>query len=621
MIFGKKFALFAMLMIPVATGFSTIAHAQFGGLEMYPQLQQNQQSASQQQGNMNVPSITEEGGMSTGIELPEFTQPEFNTMNEILLDRKVDPEQYIVGPGDYLSVYLWGEIDQQYSSRVTPEGNIIIPAVGAVMVSDMTLAEAGRRIRSAVGNSYTGIDITISLIMPRRFRLFVTGVVEHPNMYAANALTRVSDLFIELDTALFPETTEAVLGQQQQQGTVTPAQQQRFTDLDYPADFIEGIKAGLRKRSDDISRSEKKASSKRAITIYRSDEQIPVDLLRFERLGDIDANPYVNGGDRVFVSGYLGDIFVEGEVISPGIYEFKSGDTVSDLIGFGGGLTAVADSTATLVRFGSDGREQMNIVIDLHDALAHPENPEYLLQESDRLFIRARYDYKELANVRVQGEVHFPGYYPITENVTRLTDIIAMAGGFTDEANLGEAQIIKRASSATDNPEYQRLRLMPVEEMTDDEYEFFKNMSRTRQNAVTIDFVKLFNEADPDLSQDIILEEGDNVIIPPQREMVRVIGAVQVPGYIRVEPGADYLYYIDKAGGYNWNAKSGDVRIVKAKTGQQFKPGRNVVIEGGDTINVPEKRPVNYWQFFQDTMQVFANVATVVLIIQNVINQ
>ena len=315
--------------------------------------------------------------------------------------------------------------------------------------------------------------------------------------------------------------------------------------------------------------------------------------------------------------GYLGDIFAEGEISAPGIYEYKPGDTVRDLVGFSGGLTAVADSTATLVRFGPDGYEQVNIVIDLHDALViTPGSPEYRLQESDRLFVRAKYKYKELANVQVQGEVRFPGYYAITDNITRLTDIIAMAGGFTDEANLEEAQIIKDPASIPYDPEYQRLSLMQADEMNDQEYEFYKVRARTPQNMIAIDFVKLFRNDDQ--SQNIVLEDGDTIIIPAAKNMIHVVGAVEVPGYIRVEPGADYLYYVEKAGGYNWNAKTRDMRIIKAKSGQQFKPKKDVVVESGDTIFVPEKRPKTYWALAQQSIQLLANIATVILIIDNV---
>ena len=222
MIFRKRFKSFVIGMLPVVAGFSINAHAQMGGLEMYPQLRQGGSAASQLSSGVDVPSISDNGGMGAGLfELPQGRQSDFNEQYEILLDRRIDPDEYVVGPGDYLSVYLWGELDQEYAGRVTPDGEVIIPTVGAVMVSDVTLSAAGDRIREAVGRTYTNLDVTINLLRPRRFRLFVTGQVERPNMYEANSLMRVSDLLLELDTSLFPPRSETV----QEQQLLQPPQQ------------------------------------------------------------------------------------------------------------------------------------------------------------------------------------------------------------------------------------------------------------------------------------------------------------------------------------------------------------------------------------------------------------
>ncbi|HUT62323.1 MAG TPA: hypothetical protein VMZ04_00050, partial [Anaerolineae bacterium] len=80
----------------------------------------------------------------------------------------------------------------------------------------------------------------------------------------------------------------------------------------------------------------------------------------------------------------------------------------------------------------------------------------------------------------------------------------------------------------------------------------------------------------------------------------------------------DVNYYITKGGGYNWNADQSGLKIIKARTGQRFKPGRGAEIEGGDTIHIPENKPVDYWQFFRDTAAVFADVATVIIIARNI---
>ncbi len=313
----------------------------------------------------------------------------------------------------------------------------------------------------------------------------------------------------------------------------------------------------------------------------------------------------------------MGDLYITGEVNDGGIFEYKSGDRIVDLVNFSGGMTAIADtSKATLVRFTPAGDDLVNITIDLYDAMYNnPDAPEYLLEESDRLFVQTKYNYKVLENVTVDGQVIFPGEYAIIPHVTKLTDIVKMSGGFTEFANLEEARIIRPVSSATRDLEYERLRRMLVADMTDEEYEFFKHRSRTIEGLIAINFVKLFVEND--FSYDISIEDGDHIFVPLKRELINVLGAVAEPGYVKLEPGQNLDYYINLTGGYSWNAKVSGVRIIKAQTGQRFKPGMRVLIEGGDTIHIPEKKEIDYWRVFLDGAALFADMATLIIIAQS----
>ena len=68
-----------------------------------------------------------------------------------------------------------------------------------------------------------------------------------------------------------------------------------------------------------------------------------------------------------------------------------------------------------------------------------------------------------------------------------------------------------------------------------------------------------------------------------------------------------------------WDANKRKVRVIKAKTGQRFKLGKEILIEGGDIIHVPEKMPINKWEVFRDTAQIFANVATVIILARKIV--
>lgn len=551
--------------------------------------------------DVSVPQFNQEGMRAQmGRELlPEESLYNLSGVPLVLIDRTVDSDKYIVGAGDLVNIYLWGELDKEYSLNVSPEGFVLIPTVGPVQVADITLTEARERIMESVRDKYHGIEVTIYLLQPRQFRVYISGLVENPGMYSANAMLRVSDLLRPV-IVLDEEETDARLRMQTQTPTVYDRQ-----------------RGGLFMRSEYMTRGEKKGSSKRGIWIERGDQKIPVDLLRFEKLGDLDNNPYVTGGDHIHVPQYNGDIYIGGEVNASGIFEYMKGDTIADLVTFGGGLTTLADtSTAMLVRFSPDGLALENNVIDLYDAIIHnPNDPKYLLMESDRLFVQTKYQYKVLANVRLDGQFVFPGEYAVIPHKTSLSEIVESAGGFTEIANLDEARIVRPVTSAMRDLEYERLRRMLVADMSDDEYEYFKHVSRVQEGTVSIDFVKLFR--DRDMNYDIMLEDGDQIFVPMKRDLVNVLGAVEEPGYVRVSPGQTYDYYIKLAGGFNWNAKQRSLRIVKAKTGQRLRPSKNTIIEGGDTIHVPEKKPIDYWQVFLSGTQLFANMATLIIIARN----
>ena len=527
---------------------------------------------------LSIPQVTDDQQTmeEKNQELPEekaLTRSVEATKN-IYFDKKINPKEYILGPTDIIGVYLWGELDKEFRISVTPEGVLIIPTVGPVEVADLTLEKAKDLVKQAVARKYKGIDVSVYLVEPRWFNVYISGVVNSPGTKLSNSLSRASDVY----------------------------------NMAKPT-----------KRGSTLSVAGKRGSSSRNVTILRDGKSIPVDLLRFLKLGELGANPYIMNGDVIKVPEYGGDISVFGEVNSFGIYEFKNGDRLKDLVIYGGGLTTLADSTnADLIRFKEDGYNLDYMKIDLRDALvSNPNDPKYRLFEGDRLIVSTRADYKRYAAVFVSGAVKYSGQYAIVTHMTKLSDAIDMAGGLTPYADLTDARIIRPLTSATRDMEYDRLRKMPVAEMTDNEYEYFKQRARTTQGLINVDFIKLIQNGDK--SADMILEPGDNIYIPMKRNMVEVIGAVKYPGNIAMESGKDYTYYVTKAGSFSWNADQGGVQIVKGKTGQRFEPKKKRDLEPGDTIFVPEKKPKDYWVLFRETTLIFANVATAVIVAKNIL--
>ncbi|HEY4643571.1 MAG TPA: polysaccharide biosynthesis/export family protein, partial [Bacteroidota bacterium] len=136
--------------------------------------------------------------LGRGVTLPTFPS--------VPLQEAIDPKKYVVGPSDIFSVNIWLGTGFSYQSAVTPEGSLIIPTVGEVRVAGSTLAEAKRRTVERVRKTYADGEITVTLVSPRTFVVYVTGLVAREGPYVVTAITRVDQVVslanIPVDTAM-----------------------------------------------------------------------------------------------------------------------------------------------------------------------------------------------------------------------------------------------------------------------------------------------------------------------------------------------------------------------------------------------------------------------------------
>lgn len=104
----------------------------------------------------------------------------------------------------------------------------------------------------------------------------------------------------------------------------------------------------------------------------------------------------------------------------------------------------------------------------------------------------------------------------------KLSEIIRRAGGVKPDASLDEARLIRKVAAEMADPEYERLKKMPVADMSKEEYQYFKTKSREHSGVVVVDFRRLLIQGDPE--EDIILREGDIIQIPKAKKVVNVSG-------------------------------------------------------------------------------------------------
>jgi protein involved in polysaccharide export with SLBB domain len=501
---------------------------------------------------------------------------------KVLLDKKIDPKTYILGPGDVLSIFIWGNYQGQYTLTIAPEGMLLVPEVGPIDVSGYTLEKAADIISSSILERYRNVETVVSLVNLRVFKVYIGGAVIAPGAYAATPVTRVSDII---------EMAGGFLGDEE--------------GINYIPDY-KGIK------------TDKKIASRRNVEVLKENGgKIKADILRFQMTGQTKFNPRLSNGDRIFVP--LQELEINlygifGAVKNPGYYEYTERDSLADLIELAHGFTLNADShNVEIVRFQSDNRATYNINVDFSDG-----DWNIKLNRDDRVFIKEIQNFHEKYQVRLVGEFIFPGYYAITQDSTSLSDIVSKAGGFTDLASLQEAEMFRISAEEIVDPEFERLKNMEVADMSESEYEYFKIKSRSKPGRVSVDFSGLFIEGDT--TRDFILRDGDVIRVPRKSKVVNVIGEVSNPGILSYVSGKNYKYYIARAGGFSDRADKGGVSVIDGITGewQKAKKGKN--IEAGDTIWISEKKKRDYWGFIKDTLVFVGNLATVYLVIQQATN-
>ena len=108
------------------------------------------------------------------------------------------------------------------------------------------------------------------------------------------------------------------------------------------------------------------------------------------------------------------------------------------------------------------------------------------------------------------------------------------------------------------------------------------------------------------------MQENDIINIPQKKDYIIMLGQFVNPGKIIFDSTLTVKDYINLAGGFGWRALEGDVRVIKAKTGEWIDADEDVLLQPGDTIWVPEDPPgPKFWEVFTDFLSVFAQVAAI----------
>ncbi|HEX9614327.1 MAG TPA: SLBB domain-containing protein [Bacteroidota bacterium] len=501
------------------------------------------------------------------------------------MDAPINPDTYLVGPGDLFGVSIWSSVPLNFTLPVAPEGILVIPTVGEVGLMGLSLADAKSAVVGAIKKRYKSDLITATLLRPRSVAVFVQGQVLKSGRYLMFASDRVG-------TAIRQANGERSEGLETQ--AVRPADEadrQRLTE-----DFASAM------------------STRNIVLRRRSGAVVRVDLPMFHATGVDRWNPSLTEGDEIIVpaiDGNRNSIGVFGGVNLPGRFEFVEGETLADAVILARGFNprAIRDSV-TMLRMDSSGLVFTPQVFSLATEDEIRQAAEVRLIPGDRVVVPYERELRGDEHIEVTGEIQRPGKYPIISGRTRLTDAIRMAGGFTEEALVPAGEIFRKPVEAR-LAEKTAALLRGMSGLTgaeDTVYFRIEQMRRTERERVSAAFGELFLRGDS--SENVLLRDGDKIVVPKRGRTVYVFGQVVHPGHTQYVPGVDADEYIARVGGYLDDARSGDVLVMKVSTGQ-WAPADDITVEEGDMIWVPKDPKLR----FTETIQVVSQVASVVSVV------
>lgn len=289
---------------------------------------------------------------------------------------------------------------------------------------------------------------------------------------------------------------------------------------------------------------------------------------------------------------------ISGEVNYPGTYDFAENTSLETFILQAGGLK----DAASLVKIDVSRRMRNNkathassqvaqsFSFSLKDGFIIDGTPGFILEPFDEVFVRRSPGYVEQQHVSVSGEIAFAGTYVLNNKVMRLSDLIKSAGGITKEAYALGAHLERTLTPAEKIKQRSMLKLA----VSGDSIDMSKlDLGDTQMVGINLEQAL----AHPGSNQwDIVLRDGDRLVIPQYNNTVTINGQVMYPNTVAFKDGARLSYYIEQAGGYGLRARSSRVFAVNMN-GTVTRVRSSKDITPGCTILVPAKAKRNKMSF------------------------
>ena len=468
------------------------------------------------------------------------------------------PNEYKISLRDELSIILSGTQSDTFNLRVKLDGSILFPEIGSISVAGKTLGEVQEILTSLVNQSFVGINVNVSIKNLSAKKISIVGAVNSPGTYLVNPLS-----------------------------TITSA-------LEYSKGITE-------------------IGSLRKIKLIRINGDIfYFDLYKLLIDGDRSKDISVEAGDVILIEPADQFVRLSGSIRRPAIYEIIEGEELKDLINFGLGFQETTPSDITLKMLDRKTRTFIkrkvnDLSTDLSDVFSVDVYPSY--KRGFYNFYASEFTpANDLINVYVSGAINSPGTYTLESNTT-LEELYKIIGELKPEA-FADGIIFTRLSIREKQLESLRKFKLDLEAAK-------KSSSDTGADIGNINIIEALSESiNPEnlgrisgdfspgssTSSNIILKEGDSIIIPTKPYTINVFGEVLNPTAFEYSRRINVNQAINTAGGLKSYADKNRIYVIKANgiVKKQSRSiftkvltlgifPRNLKLEPGDTVVVPRR--------------------------------
>jgi protein involved in polysaccharide export with SLBB domain len=493
----------------------------------------------------------------------------------IPMDLPAGPD-YVVGPGDSLSVELWGGVSQRLYRTVDREGRVSLPEVGPILVSGKSLAAVQQNLQQILRTQFRDVSADVSLARLRTVRVYEVGDVTNPGAYDLSSLSTPLN-------ALF------AAGGPTGRGSLRILKHYRGAQLVQTVDvydlLLHGVKTDLQRleNGDTVQvppigpqvtvegmvrrpaiyelRDEKTLASVlelaggllpaaalnhievQRLVSHEKQTMLSIDIPESENAAEavkkLEAFEIQDGDQiRIYpIAPYNQDsIYLEGHALRPGRYSFHVDMRVTDVISsYQDLLPEPAPQYAEIVRLNGPDFHPSVESFNLADALADPSQAP-VLHPMDTIRIFSRFDFENPPSISVLGDVRKPGTYR-TSGQIHLSDAVHLAGGLTPDAQTAEAQIF---------------RYLP-----DGKFKIFS--------------IGLGRALEGDAAEDILMEPRDRLLIhrnpdAVEQATVYIQGEVAKPGRYPLAQGMRVSDLIRLGGGLKHSADPGMADLIEYMT-------------------------------------------------------